>query len=247
MRLSYSLIKTFYQCKHKFYHQFVLGKRTSNIYTILGEYVHSIIEKCLKDNNVSYLEEANKVYDELYYQNQCYVTIYNEILDILNNSLIDDIKDYIGESFISEYKYRIHTDEYRISAIADVLVKREDGYEIIDFKTSKAKRKKNVEISLDSYNVDYLQLYIYAYIIGLCEEITVDKVTFYMLRDNRIFSKNIGKDELSYAKEYLLQAMNDIRHFYTLLESNEYSFDNEGLCEYCKPYGYCKFNNTDIL
>ena len=221
---SATSLKTFLQCKRKFYLQYVLKLNEHSISLKpkayeLGDIIHSILEKYYTLNNDA-IELTYEKIESLFTEYRSTNAFLILDLEIWKKKLYEfykqDLKRLEHRKIIGlEKPFNIEFDGMKLKGIIDRVDMNGDTYEVIDYKTSSALKVdslKNYEKSNDFqlefyylamselYNTDKINTYYYdLYNTKLVEEIALDKkLELLVEKFNEI--KELSKSKISFKK-----------------------------------------------
>lgn len=246
---SPSALNTFFDCKKRFYFQYVLkiaAPDDYNPYEIIsaseqGTLIHSLMEY-LPDHQMNkdeFLDLAGKVFDE--YMNISVPLMKENIqntkeqfLEMALNGYDIDNKYKRKIAFKEEDKVTKHFESgINIHGLPDRVELNEDGKAIIiDFKTERrfdAHKKDDVDTCL--------QVLIYAYIVEKTMNIEIDHCEYRMLRyENGIIT-------CKYDDEIKEKLTNKLIQFKNAIDNNDYSIEPMNEDEEKQKCKYCKYGN----
>lgn len=231
LKLSYSSIKTYFQCPFHYYADRVLGldEFESNMAARLGTFSHAVLEDSY-NNDFSFDESINKN------MNECAVDFkdkffFNVMKGVLSN-LITFNKEHEKISSLDRVERECHItsigDGFTFEGFIDKLLYKEINNEIyaaiIDYKTGKD------IVSLDNVGDGFhLQLPSYMYLLSKYEPFKDKKINIigiYLQKVNIIALDNTISIEEQRNKSFRLQGYsNKDRSLLALLDPNYYSSD----------------------
>lgn len=191
---SFSSVKLFEQCPYAFYQKYVLDQsEEENAFAQHGKFAHNILERCLKGELMPF--ELADIYESEYKNNVTQPFPYlNTARSFYDKTLqyFQNYDDFHGEIVAVEEKLETKFGEYNFVGYADLLLKDEHGYVLVDHKShaafkSKAERKEY-----------FKQLYLYAECIKRKYGEYPYKLTFNMFRipklEEELFAPSQHKD-----------------------------------------------------
>lgn len=155
---SFSSVKLFEQCKYAFYQKYVLDQsEEDNAFAQHGKFAHSILERCLKGELFPF--ELADIYESEYKENVTQPFPYANIAKSFYDKTLlyfQNYDDFEGEIVAVEEKLETKFGDYDFIGYADLILKDEQGYVLVDHKShaafkSKAERREY-----------FKQLYLYA-------------------------------------------------------------------------------------
>jgi len=181
--ISESKYSTFKQCKLKYRYKYIdylkedEGLTTDPLH--FGSYIHKILEEGVEATTYQELEDLAKEFKPNYKFNNTYTP---KIDLCLKNFLRFNAS--LEETVATELVYKIDVrDDISLNGIIDRVIKgSDDGYLIIDYKTSKREKTK-VELYQDT------QMKGYCYAIHKLYNVPIDKIViahYYPITDNLV-------------------------------------------------------------
>ena len=155
---SFSSVKLFEQCPFAFYQKYINDQpEEENAFAQHGKFSHSILERCLKNELMAF--ELADVYESEYQSNvtrhfpfaNIAKSFYDKTLQYFQN-----YDDFEGEIVAVEEKLETKFGEYDFIGYADLILKDEQGYVVVDHKSHAAFKSK---AERQEY---FKQLYLYA-------------------------------------------------------------------------------------
>ena len=155
---SFSSVKLFEQCPFAFYQKYINDQpEEENAFAQHGKFAHSILERCLKGELAAF--ELADIYEGEYYSNvtehfpfaNIAKSFYDKTLQYFQN-----YDDFEGEIVAVEEKLETKFGEYYFIGYADLILKDEQGYVVVDHKSHAAFKSK---AERQEY---FKQLYLYA-------------------------------------------------------------------------------------
>ena len=155
---SFSSVKLFEQCPYAFYQKYINDQpEEENAFAQHGKFAHSILERCLKGELAAF--ELADIYEGEYYSNvtehfpfaNIAKSFYDKTLQYFQN-----YDDFEGEIVAVEEKLETKFGEYDFIGYADLILKDEQGYVVVDHKSHAAFKSK---AERQEY---FKQLYLYA-------------------------------------------------------------------------------------
>lgn len=155
---SFSSVKLFEQCPFAFYQKYINDQpEEENAFAQHGKFAHSILERCLKGELAAF--ELADVYESEYQSNvterfpfaNIAKSFYDKTLQYFQN-----YDDFEGEIVAVEEKLETKFGEYDFIGYADLILKDDLGYIIVDHKSHAAFKSK---AERQEY---FKQLYLYA-------------------------------------------------------------------------------------
>ncbi len=181
--ISESKYSTFRQCKLKYRYRYIdryeEDKNTNTDALHFGSYIHKILEEGVESTTFSELEQIAESLKTNYTFNDSYLP---KINICIKNFL--KFNASITGTVATELVYEVEAKgDITLNGIIDRVVKgRDDGYLIIDYKTSKREKSK-----MDLYKDTQLKGYCYA--IHKLYNVPIDQITvahYYPLTDNLV-------------------------------------------------------------
>lgn len=155
---SFSSVKLFEQCPFAFYQKYINDQsEEENAFAQHGKFAHSILERCLKNELMAF--ELADVYESEYQSN---VTKHFPFANIAKSfyaktlQYFQNYDDFEGEIVAVEEKLETKFGEYDFIGYADLILKDEQGYVVVDHKSHAAFKSK---AERQEY---FKQLYLYA-------------------------------------------------------------------------------------
>lgn len=203
MTISYSSISMYKECPYKYYQVYILGNRLDNRALRVGNITHSVIELILNDViQEEHIREYVYSLDKLKNDDER-----EDVINILDVSLSRVKRSVENTEHDIEMKLNHQIDDdIRLTGKIDLLIKKDNEYTICDFKTS------NPKPNGQPYKPDWLQLFIYAYLLRKND---IDKDfygMFYFLKTNKHLKRKIEEKDIQYIETF-------IKNFLTVLKS----------------------------
>ena len=252
--ISYSELKTWAECAHRHKLEYIDGLRIfkGNEFTSFGKAMHAVGEKFLIEKPKTTPEE----YFELQFLNELKTLVREDKELTLDNSLVQamrqqgttlapkmmsGLKDYFEEFDVFSVEEQLYVpieeEEKNFKGFIDVVLKKDDEYHIIDWKTcSWGWKQQKKQDRLITY-----QLTLYKYFFAKKHNIDPKKIkTYFALlkrtaKENQveIFQVSAGTKKTENALNLLSTAMYNIK--------NGQHIKNKLSCT------YCPFNNQPTL
>ena len=233
---SATSLKVFLQCKRKFYLQYILKLKEHDISLKpkgfeLGDIVHTILEKYYKissNNDELTYEKIEALFNE-YQTNNAFLILDLELWKrkLYNFYIADKERLKYRRILDLEKPFEIEFDGLKLKGVIDRIDLYNDGYEVIDYKTSsslKVDTLKNYEKSSD-FQLEF-------YYLAMSELYSTNKINtyYYDLANNKL----IEEIALDKKLELLVEKFNEIKE----LSKEEISFskcEEKATCLFC-PY-----------
>lgn len=242
MLWSFSRITSF-DCAYRFYMQYIAEyKKMENGYSQFGKFCHEIIEKVLK-GELDIFSAAN-YYRKHYYKHVKYPFPYNKYVD-LGEKAYDAGEQYFENISFDFDRYEIlgvereltfKVGDYPFHGYADAIYRDKETNEIIlrDHKTASFKYLKSGEISkTDKPHFDLFKKQLYLYSIPLIEEYgKVDKLTWNMIRDQKILEIPFDEKEYNETQEWAVKQIEEIKQEVLWLPNTSSSFYCHNICDH---------------
>ncbi|MCK5294368.1 MAG: PD-(D/E)XK nuclease family protein [Arcobacteraceae bacterium] len=225
---SSTSLKTFLECKRKYYLHYIQNIKEHNIslkpagYEV-GQIIHNILEKLYKEGTFSYINLTNEI--SKYQGKNPYLTLDLEIWKKrLNKFCQNDIKRLNSGINIVELEkpFKLQYKDITIKGTIDRIDRLEDGtYSILDYKTSsslKIDTAKTFENSID-FQLEF-------YYLALRDRM-VSEVGYYDLNDGSIKNEIMLEEKIKRVDEIFLS-----------LKTKEVDFKK---CEDKKSCLYCDY------
>jgi len=224
---SATSLKTYLECKRKYYFHYLLKIKEHNISLKpagyeLGNIIHQSIEKLTKANQLNQINLDNELSK---YQNQNpYLTLELEIWKkkLTKFITIETQRQKQGYKIIeTEKPFNFEYQDITLRGVIDRIDKKDNSYTILDYKTS------------SSLKIDTIKTY---------EKSCDFQLEFYYLSQQDKMIENVGYYDLNGAKiktEIMLNEKIDILKYHLkALKTTQVNFemcDNKNTCKYC-PY-----------
>lgn len=245
MTWSYSRIKTFYDCKYKWYLKYIkliVGEEL--FFSSYGLFMHNILERYYKGDITR--ADALDIYlleymDRIAHPAPNLSVSRNYFEDGYN--YIKNMQDIKYPAIMIEKKVDFCIDSYKFTGYVDYVGECGDGVAIVDHKSrflkprSKGQRITRSDIELDSY---LSQLYTYS--IPVSEELgrNVKSLCFNCFRKNVFIDEPFIDHGLQRSKEWLVSSILKIKSEETFKPSPEY-FKCSYLCDVHKECEYFQY------
>lgn len=228
-------------CKYAFYLHYIAGyEEAPNAYAQFGTICHETLEKYLKGELDMF--DLSQYYQDHYseivtcdFPSNKYADLgqktYDSGLEYFNN-INFDFEKYEVLGVEKELNFKV--GKYPFKGYADAVYRDKETREIIlrDHKTSSFKYLKNGGVSktnLEHYTAFKRQEYLYC--IPLIEEYgKVDKLSWNMIRDQRIIEIPFNEDEFKEAQEWAVNNIEAIREEVLWLPDTSSSYYCQVLC-----------------
>lgn len=242
MTWSYSRIRSFYDCKYKWYLKYIRMVHGEKLFfSSYGSFVHKILEEYYKGNITN--TEAVSMYLSKYME--C-------VVPLAPNRTV--AKNYFEEGFnhianIGPIKYTpimieqevsFCVDKYSFVGYVDYVGLCDGGIAIVDHKSRNlkprkfGKKKTRSEIELEQY---LMQLYIYSIPISRITGESVKSLCFNCFRSNVFIDEPFMDEELSKSKEWLVSSISEIKEESEFKPSPDYF-----KCTYlCDVHNECEY------
>jgi DNA helicase-2/ATP-dependent DNA helicase PcrA len=241
---SYSRIKTYEECKLRYFYQYIIKiPQDYGYYALLGNVVHKALEDSTNENTLAKPKELQANYRSALSELDPNYTIPSDLREAgteMLASFVDDLppeekaKDYepkIGTEVFPELKFTTLVGRGRFNGLMDLVKVTGNRVEITDYKSGKQ------EVSHANVSTD-LQLGVYSLVAN---EIFPDREVYaqlYYLRSRRKKGHLFTKDDLSTVRKVLTTKVD------TILRTQDFPpTDNARSCYWCS---YAKDGTCDV-
>lgn len=232
---SYSRIRSFYDCKYRWYLKYIrMVKSKKMFFSSYGLFMHKILEEYYKGLITN--KEAVSMYLSMYVDHVAplapnHTVARNYFEDGLSH--LANINPMKYETLMVEKEVRFCVGNYRFVGYIDYIGKSSNGVAIVDHKSrnlkprSKKGKKTRSDIELDQY---LNQLYIYSIPISDMFGLEVKSLCFNCFRSNTFIDEPFEEEKLSESKEWLVSSISKIRSESEFKPSPDY-FKCSYLCD----------------
>jgi len=230
MRISYSALETFKNCPLKYKYQNIDKiKEPKSKEAVFGTLIHSTMNFIHSPSLVPpNIEQALDFFSK------------NWNSEVFENELEERSAFSLGVSMIQDYyrknnprdfnivdlesRFQIDIENHIVSGIIDRIDKTEDGYEIIDYKTTKkmpSQEKVDNDLQLSVYLNAFLKRY-----PKEAENLNKITVSLYYLKHGVKLSSTRTKEQLDATNKLFLEVIEEI-------EKGEFPLNVNPLCDWC--------------
>jgi CRISPR/Cas system-associated exonuclease Cas4 (RecB family) len=233
MNFSYSRLNTYKTCPYKFKRVYQDGEKETNYHFDLGSISHKMCELFLKEElkEGKLNEKLFDLCDESQFETEKLFTEAKSIITYDTLELLQKIfgafkkkpRNYKTEGWLKKEDF---LDTISYIGRYDVLVDESpEKIVIVDFKTSKKWKGR--------YNPDWMQLFMYAYLLYTNLKDTPKKleVVLWFLRSNEIMVKNVKEIDMVNALEDQKKTAKDVINS---ISSNTFPRRKNNFCKVCK-------------
>ncbi|RBQ28875.1 PD-(D/E)XK nuclease family protein [Aliarcobacter vitoriensis] len=233
---SASGLKTFLECKRRWYFKYILKLNEHTISRLpkafeLGDIVHKVLEEFYKYSQ----RDINKV-DELFLKYKSDNPFLILDLEVYKQKLKEFLKldkDRLKTRDIVEIEKKFSTtfNDFRITGVIDRVDKFEDGFELIDYKTSRTLKVDTINTYPKSYD---FQLEFYFLAIKDLYKSSNIKAFYFDLFENSLKEEVVLEQKL----ELLKTIFDDLKE--QSKETIDFcKTDDKSICEYCTYKTIC--------
>lgn len=247
MVYSYSSISSFEQCPYAFKLSYIKNvPRRNNAFAQFGNLMHDILEKYFSEelmiwDLVDYYKDNYSKKVKIVYPPNQYVDLSQSYYEFGVNFFDNfdfPLEDY--DVFSIEKTIKFSLGEYKLSARPDlILTNKTDGGKILfDYKTEKLKTTKPQKAKQLEKIMRQMELYSYA--IWAQDNIEVDEMKVWFVRDNVFQSKKVDPSEVALTTAWASETIEKIQDETIWQPTN--TKENEFFCRYlCGVRGSCKY------
>lgn len=245
MTWSYSRVKTYESCPHKFYLRYILGRKpTRAFFAEYGTFVHSLLERYYKGEIRR--KDLPSEYLSCFYDEVTSKAMSSKVFQSYFSDGLKYLREFVpveGGIVKAEGKINGDIDGISFTGVVDLTVDDGSDLMIVDHKSRAIKpRSKRAKPTKTDEELDelFVQLYLYVPLVEKTYGRRPKWLAINSFRTNTLVKEEFCEEKLESAKKWLRDGVETIAADEEFKPEPE-QFKCHNLCEMCEHCEYAKY------